>query len=102
MPFRIRSKNLIVQIVSVVVTALTGWAVIASVIIVVIPFFGTFDTQAFLTGTEPRDDYRISDFEAILVLAIVLGVYYLYRYSFMRLTRYANRKLNRNIEWEDT
>ena len=70
-------------------------------IIVVVPFFGTFDTQAFLKGTEPKDDYLISDFETILVVAIVLGVYYLYRYSFKRFTRYANRKLKRDIEWED-
>ena len=98
MPFRIRSNNPIVLIISAVVTALSGWAVIATTIIVVVPFFGTFDTRAFLTDTEPKDNYQITDFETILVVAIVLGVYYLYSYSFKRFSRYANRKLKRNIE----
>ena len=101
MPFRIRSKNLIVRIISAAVTALAWWAVMATTILVILPFFGYFDTQAFLTGTERKDDFLISDFEMILAFAIVIGVNYLYGYSFKRLTRYANRKLKRNIEWED-
>ena len=101
MPFRIRSKNPIVRIISAVATALAWWAVMATTIIVVIPFFGTFDTQAFLTGTEPKNDFLISGFEMILAFAIIVGVNYLYGFSFKRLTRYVNRKLKRNIEWED-
>lgn len=50
---------------------------------------------------EAMSDFLISDFEMILAFAIVIGVNYLYGYSFKRLTRYANRKLKRNIEWED-
>ena len=101
MPFRIRSKNPLVRVVSAVATAMAWWAVMAASLLIVLPFFGTFDTQAFLTGTEPKDDFLISEFEMILACAILLGVNYLYGYSFKRFTRYANRRLKRNIEWED-
>ena len=101
MPFRIRSKNPLVRVVSAVATAMAWWAVMAASLLIVLPFFGTLDTQAFLTGTEPKDDFLISEFEMILACAILLGVNYLYGYSFKRFTRYANRRLKRNIEWED-
>ena len=101
MPFRIRSKNPLVRVVSAVATAMAWWAVMAASLLIVLPFFGTFDTQAFLTGTEPKDDFLISEFEMILACAILLGVNYLYGYSFKHFTRYANRRLKRNIEWED-
>ena len=100
MPFRIRSKNPLVRVISAVASALTWWIVIAATLLIVIPFFGTFDTQAFLTGAKPENDFRISDFEYVLTLAIMFSVNILYSLLFKRLTRYANRKLKRNIEWE--
>ena len=101
MPFRIRSKNPLVMVSSAVATALTWWAVMAASMLIVFPFFGKFDTQAFLTGTEPKADNQYSDFEFILIFAIIFEVHYLYGYSLKRLTRYTNRKLKRNIEWEN-
>ena len=65
-------------------------------------FFGIFDIQAFLTGTEPREGYLVSTFELILVFAIVLGVNSLFGFLFKRLTRYVNGKLKRNVEREDS
>ena len=76
------------------------WAVMAASLLIVIPFFGTFDTQAFLTGTEPKDDPQITDFEFILALAIMLGVDFLFRLLFKRLSRYINRKMNKKIVWD--
>ena len=100
MPFRIRSNNPIVRIISAVGAAMAWWAVMAASLLIVIPFFGTFDTQAFLTGTEPKDDPQITDFEFILALAIMLGVDFLFRLLFKRLSRYINRKMNKKIVWD--
>ena len=72
----------------------------ATTLLIVIPFFGTFDSQAFLTGTKPENDFRISDFEFVLALVIMFGVNILFNLLFKRLARYANRKAKRNIEWE--
>ena len=101
MPFRIRSNNPIVRIISAVVTALSWWAVMAASIVIIIPFFGQFDTQAFLTGTEPKNNSEITDFELILAIAGVLAVNLLYNVLFKRLARFVNRKLKKNIEWEN-
>ena len=72
----------------------------ATILLIVIPFFGTFDTQAFLTGTKPVNDFKISDFELILILAIMISANLSFSLLFKRLTRYASRKLKKNIEWE--
>ena len=72
----------------------------AATLLIVIPFLGTFDTQAFLTGAKPSNDFRISDFEFLLTLAIMFGVNFLFSILFKRLSRYANKKLKRNVEWE--
>lgn len=101
MPFRVRSKNPLVQIISAVGAAMAWWAVMAASLLIVIPFFGTFDTQAFLTGTQPKDDSQITDFEFILACAIMLGVKFLSGLLFKRLSRYVNRKMNKNIAWDN-
>ena len=101
MPFRIRSKNPLVRVVSAVATAMAWWAVMAASLLIVLPFFGTFDTQAFLTGTEPNNDYQITNFEFVLTLVIVFGINSLFTILFRRLVRYTNRKLKKNIEWEN-
>ena len=72
----------------------------ASMLIMVI-FFDQFDTQAFLTGTEPKNNYEITDFETILVIAGMLAINWLYNIYFKRLVRFVNRKLKKNIEWEN-
>ena len=100
MPFRIRSKNPLIRVFSAVTSALAWWAVMATILLIVIPFFGTFDTQAFLTGTKPVNDFKISDFEFILILAIMISANLSFSLLFKRLTRYASRKLKRNVEWE--
>ena len=65
-----------------------------------LPFFGTFDTQAFLAGAKPNSDFQITDLEFVLTVVIMLGVNLLFSLLFKRLTRYANRKLSKNAEWE--
>ena len=64
-------------------------------------FFGTLDTQAFLAGTKPNSDFQITDLEFVLTLVIMFGVNFLFSFLFIRLTRYANRRLKKNIEWEN-
>ena len=76
------------------------WAVMAASLLIVIPFFGSFDTQAFMTGTEPKDDYQITGFEFLLACATILSVNFLFGFLFKRLARYVNRKMNKNVKWE--
>ena len=73
----------------------------AATLLIVLPFFGTFDTQSFLAGTKPNSDFQITDLEFILTLVIMFGVNLLFSFLFRRLTRYANRRLKKNIEWEN-
>ena len=73
----------------------------AASLLIVLPFFGTFDTQAFLTGAKPNGDYQITNLEFVLTLVIVFGVNSLFTILFRRLVRYTNRKLKKNIEWEN-
>ena len=73
----------------------------ATILLIVIPFFGKFDTQAFLTGTKPVNDFEISDFEFILILAAMFGANLSFSLLFKRLTRYASRTLKKNIELEN-
>ena len=70
-------------------------------LLIVLPFFGTFDTQAFLAGTKPNTDFQITDLEFALVVVIVFGVNLLFSALFKRLARYANRRLKKNVEWEN-
>ena len=67
---------------------------------IVLPFFGTFDTQAFLAGVKPNSDFQITGLEFVLTVVIMLGANLVFGLLFKRLTRYANRKLNKNAEWE--
>ena len=101
MPFRIRSKNPLVRVISAVASAMAWWVVMTATLLIVIPFFGTFDTQAFLVGTKPNSDFQITDFELALTLVIMFGVNFLFNFLFIRLTRNANRRLQKNIEWEN-
>ena len=101
MPFRMRSSTPFVRVVSAVAVGMSWWAVMAASLLIVLPFFGTFDTQAFLTGTKPNGDHQITNLEFALGLVILLGVNSLYSLILRRLTKYANRKLNKNIEWEN-
>ena len=64
-----------------------------------VSFLWTLDTQAFLAGTKPNSDFQITDFELALTYAIMFGVNFLFNFLFIRLTRYANRRLQKNIEW---
>ena len=73
----------------------------AATLLIVLPFFGTFDTQAFLAGTKPNVDYQITNLEFIFTVVIVFGVNLLFSLLFRRFSRYANRKLKKNIEWEN-
>ena len=99
MPFRIRSKNPLVRIISAVGAAMAWWAVMAASLLIVIPFFGTFDTQAFLTGTEPKDDSQITDFEFILAGAIILGFNFFVWTSIQASIQICQQKMNKNIVW---
>lgn len=101
MPFRIRSKNPLVRVISAVVSGMAWWVVMAATLLIVLPFFGTFDTQAFLAGTKPNVDYQITNLEIAFTVVIVFGVNLLFSLLFRRLSRYANRKLKKNIEWEN-
>ena len=101
MPFRIRSSNPFVRVVSALAVAMSWWGVMAASLLIVLPFFGTFDTHAFLTGTKPNGDYQITNLEFALALVILLVVNSLYTLILRRLTKYANRKLRKNIEWEN-
>ena len=73
----------------------------AVTLLIVLPFFGTFDTQAFLAGAKPNADFKITDLEFVLVVVIVFGVNLLFSVLFKRLARYANRRLKKNVEWEN-
>lgn len=73
----------------------------AATLSIALPFFGTFDTQAFLAGTKPNSGFQITDLEFVLTLAIMFGVNFLFNFLFIRLTKYANRRLKKNIEWEN-
>ena len=101
MPFRIRSKNPLVRVISAVVSGMAWWVVMAATLLIVLPFFGTFDTQAFLAGTKPNVDHQITNLELAFTVVIVFGVNLLFSLLFRRLSRYANRKLKKNIEWEN-
>jgi len=101
MPFRLRSGNPLVRIVSAVVVGLAWYALVATSIVCAIIFFGTFDTHAFLTGTEPKNNSELTTLEMILVIATGLGFNQVFGSLFNRFARYLNRKLNRNIEWEN-
>ena len=73
----------------------------AATLLIVLPFLGTFDTQAFLAGTRPNSDFQITDIEFVLTVAIIIGVNLLFSFLFRHLARYANRRLKKNIEWEN-
>ena len=73
----------------------------AATLSIALPFFGTFDTQAFLAGTKPNSGFQITDLEFVLTLAIMFGVNFLFNFLFIRLTKYANRRPKKNIEWEN-
>ncbi len=100
MPFRIRSRNPLVRVISAVASAMAWWVVMTATLLIVLPFFGTFDTQAFLAGAKPNSDFQITDLEFVLTVVIMLGANLLFSLLFKRLTRFANRKLNKNAEWE--
>ena len=97
MPFRVRSKNPLVRFISAYASAMAWLIVMAATLSISLPFFGTLDTQAFLAGTKPNSDFQITDLELAFTLVIMFGVNFL----FIRLTRYANRRLKKNIEWEN-
>ena len=79
-----------------------AWLIVmAATLSILFPFFWTLDTQAFLAGTKPNSDFQITDFELALTYAIMFGVNFLFNFLFIRLTRYANRRLQKNIEWEN-
>lgn len=101
MPFRIRSKNPLVRVISAVASAMAWMIVMAATLSIALPFFGTFDTQAFLAGTKPNSGFQITDLEFVLTLAIMFGVNFLFNFLFIRLTKYANRRPKKNIEWEN-
>ena len=101
MPFRIRSKNPLVRVISAVASAMAWWVAMAATLLITLPFFGTFDTQAFLAGTKPNSDFQITDLEFVLTVAIVFGVNLLFSFIFRRLTRHLNTRLKKNIEWEN-
>ena len=73
----------------------------AATLLIVLPFFGAFDAQAFLAGTRPNADFSITGLELVLVVVIVFGVNLLFSVLFKRLARYANRRLRKNVEWEN-
>lgn len=85
----------------------------AASLLIVIPFFGTYDIQAFLTraksnydiqvfltGVEPSENFQIANLEFALVVAIVWGINFLYGLVFRHLAKYVNRKLKKDVEWE--
>ena len=98
MPFRIRSKNPLVRVISAVASAMAWMIVMAATLSITLPFFGTLDTQAFLAGTKPNSDFQITDLEFVLTLVIMFGVNFLFNSLFIRLTKYTNRRLKKNIE----
>ena len=101
MPFRVRSKNPLVRFISAYASAIAWLIVMAATLSILFPFFWTLDTQAFLAWTKPNSDFQITDFELALTYAIMFGVNLLFNFLFIRLTRYANRRLQKNIEWEN-
>ena len=101
MPFRVRSKNPLVRFISAYASAMAWLIVMAATLSILLPFFGTLDTQAFLAGTKPNSDFQITDLELAFTLVIMFGVNFLFNFLFIRLTRYANRRLQKNIEWEN-
>ena len=101
MPFRVRSKNPLVRFISAYASAMAWLIVMAATLSILFPFFWTLDTQAFLAGTKPNSDFQITDFELALTYAIMFGVNFLFNFLSIRLTRYANRRLQKNIEWEN-
>ena len=98
MPFRIRSKSPLVRVISAVASAMAWMIVMAATLSITLPFFGTLDTQAFLAGTKPNSDFQITDLEFVLTLVIMFGVNFLFNSLFIRLTKYTNRRLKKNIE----
>ena len=79
-----------------------AWLIVmAATLSILFPFFWTLDTQAFLAGTKPNSDFQITDLELAFTLVIMFGVNFLFSFLFIRLTRYANRRLKKNIEWEN-
>ena len=79
-----------------------AWLIVmAATLSILLPFFGTLDTQAFLAGKKPNSDFQITDLELAFTLVIMFGVHFLFNFLFIRLTRYANIRLKKNIEWEN-
>ena len=101
MPFRVRSKNPLVRFISAYASAMAWLIVMTATLLILFPFFWTLDTQAFLAGTKLNSDFQITDLELAFTLVIMFGVNFLFNFLFIRLTRYANRRLKKNIEWEN-
>lgn len=100
MPFRLRSNNPLVRMVSAGVVAFAWYVLIATSIACALIFFSTFDTHAFLTGTEPKNSSDVTNLELVLVVITGLAFNYIFGALFNRFARYLKRKLNRDIEWE--
>ena len=100
MPFRVRSKNPFVRVISAVVVAMSWWVVMTASLLILLPFFDKNDTQAFFTGVKPSDDFQITNLEFALVVVIVWSVNLLYSLVLRRLTKFMNRKLKKDVEWE--
>ena len=98
MPFHIRSKNPLVRVISAVAVGAAWWVVMGPSMVIMILFAGQFDIQAFLTRTEPKNDFEITGFEFILVCVGMLAVHSLYNVLFIRLARFVNRRLKKNVE----
>ena len=86
--------------VSAGVVAFAWYLLIATSIVFSLIFFSTFDTHAFLTGTELKNSTDITNLEFALVVIIGLAFNYVFGALFNRFARYLKRKLNRGIEWE--
>ena len=64
-------------------------------------FFRDIRCTTILGGDKSNSDFQITDLELAFTLVIMFGVNFLFNFLFIRLTRYANRRLKKNIEWEN-
>ena len=101
MPFSVRSKNPLVRFISAYASAMAWLIIMAATLSILLPFSGTLDTQEILAGIKPNSDFQITDLGLAFALVIMFGVNFLFNFLFIRFTRYANRRLKKNIEWEN-
>ena len=104
MPYRIKSTSFLVRCLSAIAVILVWFPGVALTIIGSFWMFIHVDTQALLTFTEAKPidptSSSVTEFEFILIAGIVFLYQMLFNRAMTRFSRWLNKKMKREIEWE--